>query len=129
MSTSTAPAVTVSAVATLPPVVTGLTATPGNGRITLTWTNPTDNNVKEVEMSYTDPRPGDNNGTTVGTSIEVSHVKASKPGTTISAEAELICVDGRKLTFRVSASEGSKTIGEGTHTRYVVEKETFLAKL
>ena len=67
--------------------------------------------------------------TTVGTQITTNHIKASALGATISATATLTAVDGRSLTFTIVASEGDKTIGEGTHTRFIVDRERFLSKL
>lgn len=67
--------------------------------------------------------------TTVGTQITTSHIKASALGATISATATLTAVDGRSLTFEITAREGDKVIGEGSHTRFIVDKERFLAKL
>ena len=67
--------------------------------------------------------------TTVGTQITTSHIKASALGATISATATLTAVDGRSLTFDIVAHEGDKVIGEGTHTRFIVDRERFLAKL
>ncbi len=66
---------------------------------------------------------------TVGTAVNVSHIKASPVGTVIKASAELAVIEGRKLTFRVTAADGSGTIGEGTHIRYVVDREKFISKL
>ena len=66
---------------------------------------------------------------TVGTKIDVSHVKASPMGAKITAEAELVAVDGRRLEFKVVAYDEKSVIGEGNHTRFVVDKERFLAKL
>lgn len=67
--------------------------------------------------------------TTVGTKISTSHIKASALGATITATAVLTAVDGRCLTFEIIARDGENTIGEGTHTRFVVDRERFLAKL
>lgn len=67
--------------------------------------------------------------TTVGSMISTSHLKPSKIGNTISAIAELTEVDGRKLTFKISAYDGDTLIGEGEHIRYVVNREKFLSKL
>ncbi len=67
--------------------------------------------------------------TTVGSSISVSHVKPSPVGRVITAAAVLQQVDGRKLTFSVSASDTQGVIGEGTHVRYIVDREKFLSKL
>lgn len=66
---------------------------------------------------------------TVGTMMNVSHVKASPIGTKVHATAELTGIDGRKLTFKVTAYQGSDVIGEGVHERYVVMRDKFLSKL
>lgn len=66
---------------------------------------------------------------TVGTAIATSHVKASPVGATIRAEAELTEVDGRRLEFVVRAYDERGLIGEGRHTRFVVDRERFLSKL
>lgn len=67
--------------------------------------------------------------TTVGTMVSTSHLKASKVGNIIEARAELIAVEGRKLDFKIEAYDGETLIGEGTHTRFVVNREKFLSKL
>jgi predicted thioesterase len=67
--------------------------------------------------------------TTVGTEISTLHIKASALGATITATAVLTAVEGRKLTFEVIAHEGENIIGEGSHTRFIVDRERFLAKL
>ena len=67
--------------------------------------------------------------TTVGGQISVSHLKPSAIGATVSATAVLTKVEGRKLTFSLSAFEGDKLIGEGTHIRFIVDREKFLSTL
>ena len=66
---------------------------------------------------------------TVGTQMNTSHVKASPLGATITASAELTAVDGRRLTFAVKAWDEKGVIGEGEHTRFIVDRERFLSKL
>ena len=66
---------------------------------------------------------------TVGAHISTSHIKPSKLGATIKAIAILEEIDGRKLTFKVSASDDEGLIGEGTHIRYIVDVERFMTKL
>ena len=66
---------------------------------------------------------------TVGASIEVPHIRPTALGDEVTATAELIETEGRKLTFRVEASDRAGVIGNGTHIRYVVDRERFLAKL
>lgn len=68
--------------------------------------------------------------TSVGTKIEVTHDKASGLGTVITAHATLIDVNGRKLMFDVNAvEENGDIIGKGTITRFVVQKERFMKKV
>ena len=67
--------------------------------------------------------------TTVGGQISVSHLKPSAIGATVSATAVLTRVEGRKLSFALSASEGDKRIGEGTHIRFIVGREKFMGSL
>ena len=67
--------------------------------------------------------------TTVGAMMETSHIKPSALGETVMAEAILEEIDGRKLTFKVIASDSKGTIGEGKHIRYIVDRERFLSKL
>ena len=65
----------------------------------------------------------------VGVEISTSHIKASALGATITASAELVAIDGRKLSFKVKAWDEAGTIGEGNHTRFVVDRERFLSKI
>lgn len=72
----------------------------------------------------------ENDETTVGTQINVSHCKASAVGAVITARAELSEVQGRKLVFDVSAvDDKGDVIGEGRIERFVVFAERFMSKL
>lgn len=62
---------------------------------------------------------------TVGIRLEISHVAATPVGMRVRAHAELIKVDGRKLTFRVSAEDEKEPIGEGVHERIIVNVARF----
>lgn len=62
---------------------------------------------------------------TVGTRLDISHVAATPVGMRVIAHAELVKVDGRRLTFRVSAEDEKEIIGEGVHERIVVNVERF----
>lgn len=66
--------------------------------------------------------------TTVGAHISTSHVKPSKMGANIKATAVLQAVEGRKLTFKVTASDDEGLIGEGVHIRYIVDIQKFMTK-
>lgn len=65
---------------------------------------------------------------TVGTEISVTHNAPTPIGETVTAEAELIAVDRRKLQFQVQARVGDEIIGKGTHTRFIINEERFLQK-
>ena len=67
--------------------------------------------------------------TTVGGHIESSHLRPSKVGEKVSAVAEVMKVDGKKIEFKVAAYSGETLLGEGTHLRFVVDKEKFISKL
>ena len=67
--------------------------------------------------------------TPVGGHIDASHLRPSVVGETVRAEAEVTHVEGRKITFAVRAFAGDTLLGEGTHLRFVVQREKFLAKL
>ncbi|MCQ2204507.1 MAG: thioesterase family protein [Bacteroidales bacterium] len=71
----------------------------------------------------------DDGQTTVGIMMNTTHVKPSPVGVKVYATAELIAIDGRKLSFNITAYQGQDIIGEATHDRFVVNKEKFLAKL
>ena len=65
---------------------------------------------------------------TVGTELNVKHLAATPVGMKVSARAELISIDGRALVFKVEAHDEAGKIGEGTHSRFIIENERFLAK-
>jgi fluoroacetyl-CoA thioesterase len=65
----------------------------------------------------------------LGTYVDVSHLAATPPGFTVTADAELVAIDGRKLEFRVSAHDGTDLIGEGRHQRTVVPWDKFNARV
>ncbi|MBQ6063373.1 MAG: thioesterase family protein [Prevotella sp.] len=67
--------------------------------------------------------------TTVGAFIQCTHCKPSPLGAEIIATAQLTNIDGRKLDFHVVAMQDDTIIGEGEHTRYIVDRDRFLAKL
>ena len=67
--------------------------------------------------------------TTVGGHIESSHLRPSKIGAKVTATAEVTKFDGKKIEFRVSAHSGDILLGEGTHLRFIVDRERFMSKL
>jgi fluoroacetyl-CoA thioesterase len=65
---------------------------------------------------------------TVGTRIEVDHLKAVPEGTSVRATARLTEQDGRFLIFEVEARAGEHVLGRGRVFRAVVEPRTFREK-
>lgn len=65
----------------------------------------------------------------VGVHLDLSHTAATPPGHTVSATATLTEIDGRKLTFEITAQDGTEPIGKAMHTRVIVDLERFLKKL
>ncbi|WP_294474940.1 thioesterase family protein [uncultured Intestinimonas sp.] len=64
----------------------------------------------------------------VGTHLDVSHDAATPIGLKVWAEAEVTAVDGKALTFAVTAYDEAGPIGKGTHNRFIIDVERFLAK-
>ena len=67
--------------------------------------------------------------TTVGTALNIEHSRATKVGEIINATAVLTAINGRELQFNIAARDEVGVIGEGTHTRFIVNREKFMAKL
>ena len=65
---------------------------------------------------------------TVGTHVNVSHCSATPVGMKVWCDSELVEIDRRRLVFRVSAYDETGLIGEGTHERFIIDKEKFIAK-
>jgi fluoroacetyl-CoA thioesterase len=61
----------------------------------------------------------------LGTRLDVRHIAATPVGMRVRATARLVAVDGRTLEFRVEAHDEKDLIGDGTHTRLVVNVERF----
>src|SRR5262245_66661485 len=57
----------------------------------------------------------------VGTAVNVRHLAATPAGHQVTAHAEVTKVDGRHITFKVSARDETEEIGTGTHERTVID--------
>ncbi len=67
--------------------------------------------------------------TSVGTEVCIQHIAATPVGLHARARATVTAVDGRKVTFQVEAWDEREKIGEGTHTRFVVDQGRFNERL
>jgi fluoroacetyl-CoA thioesterase len=65
----------------------------------------------------------------LGTRVNVSHLAATPPGLTVTVDVRLDRVEGRKLSFTVSAHDGADKISEGTHERVVIDHARFATKV
>lgn len=61
----------------------------------------------------------------VGVGVELSHLAATPLGQTVRAHAEVIDVDQRRVTLRVTAHDDVERIGEGMIQRVIVNRERF----
>ena len=65
---------------------------------------------------------------TVGTKLNISHDSASPVGMKVWCECELVDMDRRRLVFEVTAYDERGVIGQGTHERFIINKEKFQSK-
>lgn len=66
---------------------------------------------------------------TVGTKVNISHLRACKVGTEVTITAELTEFEGRRLEYSLKVEDASGLLGEGTHQRFIIDPERFMAKL
>ena len=71
-------------------------------------------------------QPGES---TVGVEIQVKHLKANRIGQKVRCTATVAGVDGRRIAFTGEMWDEQGKIGEGSHTRYVVNDAQFLSRL
>ena len=64
-----------------------------------------------------------------GISLSITHEAPTPLGATVTAKATVSAVEGRKITFDIEASDGIGIIGRGTHERFVINNEKFMAKV
>jgi len=66
--------------------------------------------------------------TTVGYGVQLTHLAPSPIGAKVTADVVLESVEGRRLVFRVSVTDGRGLVAAGYVTRVVVERERFLER-
>ena len=68
------------------------------------------------------------NQSSVGISLNIEHISATPVGLEVRAEAEVTAVEGKIITFALTAYDEAGKIGEGTHKRCIVSSQKFLDK-
>lgn len=84
--------------------------------------------MEQAAQSSVAPCLEDGQGT-VGTKLSISHDAASPLGMRVWAESVLTECDGRRLVFEVKAYDEAGLIGQGTHERFIIYNERFLARV
>ena len=84
--------------------------------------------MEQAACNAVDPCFNDSESS-VGTLVNITHDAATGMGKKVTAKATLTAVEGRKLVFEITAADEDKQIGQGTHERFIVNKEKFMAKL
>ena len=83
--------------------------------------------MEETCWKMIQPELEDGQGS-VGTKANISHDKPSVIGHTITCEATLLEIDRRRLVFEVICYDENEIIGKGTHERFIIDSEKFMAK-
>ena len=63
----------------------------------------------------------------VGTRLSIEHLKATPVGMQVRVTARVVAAEGRRVTFEVSAVDDVELVARGTHERFVVDLDRFLA--
>lgn len=66
---------------------------------------------------------------TVGTEVNIRHLKATAVGKTVTCTATLKEVKGNRLLFHVEADDETGKIGEGLHERFIIDNRRFREKM
>ena len=66
---------------------------------------------------------------TVGTKVNICHLRACRPGTEVKITAQLTEIDGRRLEYNIQVEDEKGLLGEGSHQRFIIDPERFMAKL
>jgi fluoroacetyl-CoA thioesterase len=66
---------------------------------------------------------------TVGIRLELSRTAATPVGMQVTAEVELVAVEGRRLRFKVECRDEKEPIGAGMHDRAIIDAAKFLSRV
>lgn len=100
----------------------------GSGRIDVYATPAMIALMEAASVAAIDPNLS-NDKASVGISIDVRHLAATPIGERIIAMAEITHIEGKRVTLEVRAWDEQELIGEGSHTRYVIDVDDFMDRL
>jgi len=81
--------------------------------------------MENAALNAVDPHLPDEHAT-VGIHLDVRHLAATPVGMKVTAKAELLEIKGKKLKFKIEAFDEREKIGEGYHSRYIINTPQFL---
>jgi predicted thioesterase len=70
----------------------------------------------------------DENETSVGVKVNISHIASTKIGEPVRVTSRVIKVEGRRITFSVEAYNEKEKIGDGTHQRVIIKRKPLQKK-
>lgn len=84
--------------------------------------------VEQTAIQCVQPhlKPGQ---TTVGTVVNIKHLAGTPEGMTVTITVELTEVDRRRLAFKIEVHDEMDKAGEGTHERFIIDRESRLPRL
>ena len=71
-------------------------------------------------------RPGQGQ---VGTLVTIRHMAPTPMGKKVRAEAELLAIDRRRLSFKVKVYDEVEQVGEAEHERFVIDLDKYMERL
>jgi fluoroacetyl-CoA thioesterase len=100
----------------------------GSGQIAVLATPMMINLIEEAALAAVEQLLPDGKQS-LGTHLDVSHIAATPVGMRVTARAELVEIDGRKLRFTVSARDAVELISAGSHDRVIVTAQRFKTRI
>jgi fluoroacetyl-CoA thioesterase len=87
--------------------------------------------IGDIEMTCRDLilEHADADEDSVGMEVAIKHLAPALPGSTVEIAVTVTAVEGRKVTFAVTAKDEIDTISSGSHVRFVVDKTKTIERL
>jgi len=87
--------------------------------------------VRDIEMTCRQLilDHGDTGEDSVGTDVAIKHLAPTLLGMSVEITATVTAVEGRKVTFEITAKDNLEQISSGTHGRFVVDVNKTVERL